>query len=92
VCHGTRRADEVTAVVRAAIEAESRFDLEYVEIRTAADLAPIEDAHGEVVIAVAARLGRARMIDNVVLTITDAGVGVDAGVRIADEPDATDNS
>lgn len=45
------------------------FDPEYVAIRRAPDLALPEAECDEVVILVAARLGRARLIDNIVVTI-----------------------
>jgi pantoate--beta-alanine ligase len=40
---------------------------EYVDVVSARDLAPLERLEGEVLIAIAARIGRARLIDNVVV-------------------------
>jgi hypothetical protein len=41
---------------------------------------------GSFVIALAARVGRARLIDNVVIDVSAAGVEADLGVRVADGP------
>jgi pantoate--beta-alanine ligase len=43
---------------------------EYLELRSARDLAPAERVNGSTLLAVAARVGRARLIDN---TILDGG-------------------
>ncbi len=40
---------------------------EYLELRCAEDLTPVESVNGSTLLAVAARVGRARLIDNVVL-------------------------
>ena len=71
------------AEVRAALEAETArhgLELEYTEIRRAADLAPVGALDGEVVVAVAAPVGRARLIDNVTMQIAGAAVTADLGV------------
>jgi pantoate--beta-alanine ligase len=69
--------------VRAAVEAEaalSGLELEYTEVRRASDLAPLATVDGEVVIAVASTIGKARLIDNVTLQIAGAEVATDLGV------------
>ena len=83
---GERDADAVTTGVRREIAAVSVLDLEYVEIRDASSLEPMATLTGEFVIALAARIGRARLIDNVVLTVRGPEVDADVGVRIADGP------
>jgi pantoate--beta-alanine ligase len=40
---------------------------EYLELRSATDLTPAERVNGSTLLAVAARIGRARLIDNTVL-------------------------
>jgi pantoate--beta-alanine ligase len=65
-------ASEIGAVVEAA---RDQLDVrgvepEYVEVVSARDLTPLDRLEGEVLIAVAARVGPARLIDNVVI---DAG-------------------
>jgi pantoate--beta-alanine ligase len=69
--------------VRDRVEAESArhgVELEYVEVRAADDLAPLDALDGDVVVAVAAPVGKARLIDNVTMQIADGGVSVDLGV------------
>lgn len=81
---GSRDAAAVADAVRARVGVAPQLDLEYVEIRTADDLEPVAVVDGAVVVAVAARLGRARLIDNVVLTVAGSEVTVDSGVRVPD--------
>jgi pantoate--beta-alanine ligase len=83
---GSRDAAVVADVVRAGLAVVPQFDLEYVEIRTADELEPLAVLDGAVVVAVAARLGRARLIDNVVLTVRGSEVTADVGVRVPDGP------
>jgi pantoate--beta-alanine ligase len=40
---------------------------EYLQLRSAADLSPVERVNGSTLLAVAARVGRARLIDNAIL-------------------------
>jgi pantoate--beta-alanine ligase len=42
-------------------------DPEYLELRSATDLSPVERVNGSTLLAVAARVGRARLIDNTIL-------------------------
>lgn len=74
-------ASDVVTVVEAARE---RLDVpgvepEYAEVVSARDLRQLDRLEGEILIAVAARVGRARLIDNIV---------VDAGSERAPEPAA----
>jgi pantoate--beta-alanine ligase len=51
----------------------SGIDPEYVEARAAEDLSPIAELNGRpLLVAVAARVGKARLIDNVVINTTEA--------------------
>jgi pantoate--beta-alanine ligase len=71
------------ARVRAVLRAETErhgLEHEYAEIRRAADLAPVTELDGEIVVAVAAPVGQARLIDNVTMQIAGAEVSVDLGV------------
>jgi pantoate--beta-alanine ligase len=43
------------------------IDPEYLELRSASDLSPVERVNGSTLLAVAARVGRARLIDNTIL-------------------------
>ena len=78
--------------VRAAVEAEATghgLELEYAEVRRAADLAPLSIIDGEVVVAVAAGVGKARLIDNVTMQIAGAEVATDLGVIPIAEQEST---
>jgi pantoate--beta-alanine ligase len=64
---GVRRAGEISAAVRGALESEPAVAVEYVAVAEPAALAPVETVDADTVVAVAARLGRTRLIDNIVL-------------------------
>jgi pantoate--beta-alanine ligase len=78
--------------VRAAVEAEAGshgLELEYAEVRRASDLAPLTSVDGEVVVAVASTVGKARLIDNVTMQIAGAEVATDLGVIPIAEQEST---
>ena len=56
--------DEVRAAMRAVIASAPAITLDYAEVVSAADLSPLPTITGEVRLLIAARLGRARLIDN----------------------------
>jgi pantoate--beta-alanine ligase len=60
---------EAAAVVAAAREELERAGVEpdYLQLRSATDLSPVERVNGSTLLAVAARVGRARLIDNAIL-------------------------
>ena len=62
-------ARDATAVVGAAREELARAGLEpdYLQLRSATDLSPVERVNGSTLLAVAAHVGRARLIDNAIL-------------------------
>ncbi len=64
---GERGARALEAMACAVVGAEPLATLEYAEVRDAGDLAEVADCSGPVVLALAARLGPARLIDNLVL-------------------------
>lgn len=64
---GAADAPAVLAAARAELDAAG-IEPEYLELRSAADLSPVERVDGSTLLAVAARVGRARLIDNAVLT------------------------
>lgn len=70
---GERNASGLLATVRRVLASEPTVEVEYVAIVEPATLAPVETVGPETVVAVAARLGRTRLIDNIIL-----GEGVDA--------------
>jgi pantoate--beta-alanine ligase len=65
---GETSTEAIVAAARAELS-NSGIDPEYVEARSAEDLSPIAELNGRpLLVAVAARVGRARLIDNVVIT------------------------
>ena len=85
---GERSAATVVDLVQARVAAEPLLASEYVEIRDADTLEPLTTLTGSFVVALAARAGRARLIDNVVIRVDPDGVDADLGVRVADGPPA----
>ena len=66
VSAGERGSDAVLAAARAELDAAG-IEPEYLELRSATDLSPVERVNGTTLLAVAAHVGRARLIDNIVL-------------------------
>ena len=66
VAAGERDASAVLAAAQAELEAGGVAP-EYLELRSADDLSPVERVNGSTLLAVAARVGAARLIDNKVL-------------------------
>ena len=66
VTQGTLEANAVIAAARQELE-EAGIEPEYLELRSAFDLTPAERVNGSTLLAVAARVGRARLIDNTML-------------------------
>jgi pantoate--beta-alanine ligase len=66
VAGGTIEADAVLAAARAKLD-EAGVAPEYLELRSAHDLSEVERVNGSTLLAVAARVGRARLIDNAIL-------------------------
>jgi len=63
---GQRDARAVLAAARGELD-EAGIDPEYLELRSTTDLSPVERVNGSTLLAVAARVGRARLIDNTIL-------------------------
>ncbi len=59
-------AGAVLDAARGELDAHG-IEPEYLELRSATDLSPVERVNGSTLLAVAARVGRARLIDNTVL-------------------------
>ena len=60
---------DASAVLAAAHEQLGRAGIEpeYLELRSATDLSPVERVNGSTLLALAAHVGRARLIDNTIL-------------------------
>ncbi|MGI8749307.1 MAG: pantoate--beta-alanine ligase, partial [Thermoleophilaceae bacterium] len=69
---GEREAGPVLAAARAELEGAG-VEPEYLELRCATDLSPVERVNGSTLLAVAARVGCARLIDNTVLGVQTRG-------------------
>jgi pantoate--beta-alanine ligase len=59
-------AQTVIAAARAELD-DAGIEPEYLELRSATDLTPAQRVNGSTLLAVAARVGRARLIDNTML-------------------------
>ena len=66
VAAGRRDAETVLAAARRELDARG-VEPEYLELRSADDLSPATRVNGRTLLAVAARVGRARLIDNTIL-------------------------
>jgi pantoate--beta-alanine ligase len=66
VAAGTFDAPGVLAAAQEQLESAD-VEPEYLELRSATDLSPVERVNGSTLLAVAAQVGRARLIDNTVL-------------------------
>jgi pantoate--beta-alanine ligase len=70
VAGGQRDAEAVLAAARSELDAAG-LEPEYLELRSTDTLQPVERVNGSTLLAVAARVGRARLIDNVILGDTE---------------------
>jgi pantoate--beta-alanine ligase len=70
---GERDPERVLATARAVLDSAG-IEPEYLELRSAEDLSPVERVNGSTLLAVAARVGRARLIDNVILNTNHSEV------------------
>ena len=66
VAGGTSDAAAVVAVAREELD-RAGVEPDYLQLRSATDLSPVERVNGSALLAVAARVGRARLIDNAIL-------------------------
>lgn len=69
---GERSTAQLVALMESELAATDQLD--YAEIRRVSDLSVPEAAAGHLLLAVAARVEPARLIDNLVLEVSDAGV------------------
>jgi pantoate--beta-alanine ligase len=70
---GERDPDAVRDLMAAIVAGEPLADLDYAEVVAAADLARLDVLAGEVRLLVAARLGRARLLDNLGVLVPEQG-------------------
>lgn len=84
IANGERDADSVHRVLAGLIATEPRVQLDYAEVVDAHDLTPVTEITGDVLVAVAANVGRARLIDNMTVSVGPHSVDVDLGVVAQD--------
>lgn len=78
---GERDPAVVARLVADIVATEPMLVLEYADVRRLHDLSEWETPlAGEVLVAVAARVGATRLIDNVMCTVTETGASADLGV------------
>jgi pantoate--beta-alanine ligase len=70
---GERDGARVRRLVANTATVEEGVRLEYVEVRSAEDLTPLAELEGDVLVAIAARVGDTRLIDNITITIPSTG-------------------
>ena len=80
---GERDARAVRGIVVAEVDAEPLATLDYAEVVDSRELSRVDrfDQHTEVLVAVAARIGKTRLIDNATIEVEGAEIRVDLGVR-----------
>jgi pantoate--beta-alanine ligase len=83
VTGGERDAGKLRRVVANVLTTEPLVRLEYAEVVAADTLAPLEELEGEVLVAVAARVGDVRLIDNITIHVDAPGAVVDLGTTVA---------
>jgi pantoate--beta-alanine ligase len=74
---GERDPRRIERAVHSLLEARGVRSLDYAEMRSAADLSPLERIEGRVILAVAARIASVRLIDNMVYEVAGKSVTVD---------------
>jgi pantoate--beta-alanine ligase len=80
IVNGEREADHLHRMLAGLIATEPRVQLDYAEVVDAHDLTPVTEITGDVLVAVAANVGRARLIDNMMVSVGSESVDVDLGV------------
>ncbi|WP_027717454.1 pantoate--beta-alanine ligase [Desulfovirgula thermocuniculi] len=64
---GERQAEKIVELVRGVLGESPGIEIEYVEVRSLPNLEPLERVEGPALLALAVRIGPARLIDNTVL-------------------------
>jgi pantoate--beta-alanine ligase len=80
---GERDAGRLRRVVANVLTTEALVRLEYAEVVAADTLAPVDVLEGDVLVAVAARVGDVRLIDNMTIRVGAEGAVADLGVAVA---------
>ncbi len=83
VIGGERDAGKLRRVVANVLTTEPLVRLEYAEVVAADSLEPLEELTGDVLVAVAAKVGDVRLIDNMTIRVDARGAVVDLGAIVA---------
>jgi pantoate--beta-alanine ligase len=81
---GERAAPPVVQRLRERISEEPLVALDYAELVDAATLAPVERIERDALLALAAFVGKARLLDNLAITVVGDAVSIDLGVVAED--------
>jgi pantoate--beta-alanine ligase len=79
ITRGERGADPIVRGVRERIAAEPLIELDYAELVDGTTLAPIERIEDDALLAIAAFVGRARLLDNCSIRVSGDDVTIDLG-------------
>ncbi len=66
---GERQRESVIGAVIEMLGKERKIQIDYVDIVSTADLKPVTPLQGEILIALAVKLGRTRLIDNIIVGV-----------------------
>ena len=64
---GERRGEAIAGVVRRSLEAQRHIAVDYIAVVQPERLRPVSEVRAGTIVAIAARVGRTRLIDNVIL-------------------------
>ena len=67
---GERHAEKILASMRELIEAQPETQIDYIEIVDTTNLQPLAELKGEVLIALAVKIGKPRLIDNMIINVS----------------------
>ena len=80
ISDGERDPARVVRLLHEVVATEPRVALDYAEVRDAHELTPVAAVDGSVLLALAARVGSTRLIDNAPVDVDGARVTADLGV------------
>lgn len=69
IASGEQEKEAIIASMRELIEKETSADIDYIEIYSFPELEPLEKLQGRMIIALAVKFSKARLIDNIVITV-----------------------
>lgn len=68
---GARSPEEVISLVRETIESGTSGVIDYIEVLSYPGLCPVEEWDGEIIVALAVQYEKARLIDNMIITVSE---------------------